>query len=89
MEVFKEVVEKEIDKSRGRLTRLIKYTIGEAKDLIMHCIHQPSSVGYENAKKLLLSRYGDPHNVLATYRKEIKKWPLIKPGDATSFRLFS
>ena len=36
MEVFKEVVEKRIEDPRGRLTRLIKYTTGEAKDLIKH-----------------------------------------------------
>ena len=45
MEVFKEVVEKKIEDSRGRLTRLIKYTAGEAKDLIKHCIQQPFSRG--------------------------------------------
>ena len=31
MEIFKEVVEKRIEDPRGRLTRLIKYTTGEAK----------------------------------------------------------
>ena len=38
MEIFKEVVEKRIEDPRGRLTRLIKCTSGEAKDLIRHCI---------------------------------------------------
>ena len=38
MEIFKEVVEKRIEDPRGRLTRLIKCTSGEAKDLIKHCI---------------------------------------------------
>ena len=53
MEVFKEVVEEKIEDPRGRLTRLIKYTAGEAKDLIKHCIQQPSAEGYENAMELL------------------------------------
>ena len=38
MALFKEVVEKKIDEPRGRLTRLIKYTTGEARDLIKHCM---------------------------------------------------
>ena len=46
------------------------------------------SEGYKNDVELLLIRYGDPLKVLATYRKEIRKWPTIKAGDASSFRLF-
>ena len=88
MEVFKEVVEKKIENPRGRLTRLIKYTAGEAKDLIKHCIQQPSAEGYDNAMELLESRYGDPLKILASYQREIKKWPSIRAGDATAFRQF-
>ena len=51
MEIFKEVVEKRIEDPRGRVTRLIKYTTAEAKDLIKHCIQQPLSKG----TKMLLS----------------------------------
>ena len=87
MEIFKEIVEKRID-PRGRLTRLIKYTNGEAKDLIKHCIQQPLSEGYKNALELLRIRYGDSLKVLTTYRKEIRRWPTIKAGDASSFRSF-
>ena len=78
MEIFKEVVEKRIKDPRGRLTRLIKYTNGEAKDLIKHCIQQPLSEGYTNALELLRIRYGDPLKVFATYRKEKRRWPTIK-----------
>ena len=88
MEVFKEVVEKRIQDPRGRLTRLIKYTTGEAKDLIKHCIQQPTAEGYENAMELLENRYGDSLKILASYRREIKKWPSIRAGDASAFRQF-
>ena len=33
---FREVVEKNVIDARGRLTRLIKYTSGEARELIQH-----------------------------------------------------
>ena len=88
MEIFKEVVEKRIEDPRGRLTRLIKYTTGKSKDLIKHCIQQSLSEGYTNALQLLRIRYGDPLMVLVTYRKEIRRWPTIKAGDASPFRLF-
>ena len=53
MAVFKEAVEKKIEYTRGRLTWLIKYTIGEAKDLIMNYIQLPAKEGYESAKHQL------------------------------------
>ena len=33
-----EVVEKRVDDPRGKLTRLIKYTKGDAKEMIKHCV---------------------------------------------------
>ena len=88
MEIFKKVVEKRIENRRTSLTRLIKDTTGEVKDLAKHCIQQHLSDGYKNDLQLLRIRYGDPLNVSATYRKEIRRWPTIKAGDASSFRLF-
>ena len=37
--MFKEVVERKIESPVGRLTRLIKFTDGETKNLIKYCIH--------------------------------------------------
>ena len=49
--------------------RPIKYTQaqGEAKELIKPCIQQPPEVGYQNARKLLDKRNGDPHRIHASY----------------------
>ena len=32
--------------------------------------------------------YGDPHRIIAAYRKDIKQWPQIKPEDAEVYRKF-
>ena len=88
MASFKEVVEKNVQDDRGRLTRLIKYTSGEARDLIQHCIQLSSSTGYATAKDLLERRYGNSYTVISAYRREIKNWPTVKGGDATGFRKF-
>ena len=53
MAIFKKVVENRIDDSRGRLIMLIKYNKGDAKELVMNCIHQPPREGYQIAKMLL------------------------------------
>ena len=81
--VFEEVVEK-IDDARGRLTRLIKYTDGEPKEMIKPCIQQPANIGYKNARSLLKQKYGNPHSIIAGYRKEIKAWPQLKPADSAA-----
>ena len=83
--MFKEVVERKIMDPVGRLTRLIKFTDGEAKDLIKHCIHLPSESGYDTAVTLLNKRYGNPHSLLACFRKEIKQLVPVRFGDAMSF----
>ena len=38
--------------------------------------------------RLLNNKYGNPHYLLASYRKEIKALPSVKPGDASGFRKF-
>ena len=81
MSVFKEAVEYKTDDPHGRLVRLLKYTEGEASETIKHCIQQPVDNGYDRAKLLLEQYYRDPHRILAAYRKEIKGWPSLKPGD--------
>ena len=88
MASFSEVVENSIQDPRGRLLRLIKYTSGEAKELIKHCIHQPPELGYERAKKLLTRRYGDNHTILAAHRHDLQTWPSLRVGDSSSYQKF-
>ena len=81
------MVEKKVKDPAGRLTRLIKYTHGDAKELIKSCMYD-TEYSYEKAKRLLKSRYGDPHRVLSVYCKELKEWKFIKSGDSVSLRKF-
>ena len=88
MAMFREVVETKVDDPRGKLIRLIKYTSGDARELIKHYIQLPSNEGYKHAKYLLDKVYGDSHKILASYRKEVKNWQPIKFRDSTAFRQF-
>ena len=73
--LFREVVESKVDDPRGKLTRLIKYTSGDARELIKHCIQLPSNEGVvKHAKYLFEKVYGNSHKILASYRKEVKNW---------------
>ena len=72
MMLFHEIVEKRIDNPRGKLTRLIKYTKGDAKEMIKHCVQQPPAEDFRNAKALLERNYGNPYKIMTMYKKEIK-----------------
>ena len=88
IDLFREVVEKWVQDPKGRLLRLLKYKRGEAHDLIKHCLQEPSYTGYSHAQGLFRKRYGDPHTILASYRKEVRNWPKLKFGDGKEFRVF-
>ena len=58
MSISEEMVKSKVNNPIGRLTRLTNYTKGEAKELVKHCIQQPTKVCYDNGKNLLIKRYG-------------------------------
>ena len=70
MSSFKEAVECKIDDPHGRLVQLLKFTDGEAKETIRHCIQQPSEIGYRLAKSLHEDHYGNLHRILAAYQRK-------------------
>ena len=67
--MLNQVVEKKISDQTGRLTRRLMFTGSEAKELIKQCIRLPPETGYETDVRLLNNRYGNPHYLLASYRK--------------------
>ena len=88
--LFCEVVETKIEDPQDGLTRLIKYTVGKAKELIKHCIQLLHDKGYKYAKLSLEKIYGNPNKILFSYRKVVKDWPQVKFGDAKAFwKLFN
>ena len=84
--VFKESVEKVIDDQRGRLTRLIKYTSGEAKELVKPFVHADPSNCYDKAIEMLDAEFGSSHTITCAYLKQLEEWPSIKVTDTVSFR---
>ena len=88
MALFAEIVETKIEEPRRRLARLIKFTTGESRELIKHCIQLPQNRGYQHVRALLERTYGNPHKILSSYQKEIKEWSPLKFGDAKGFRKF-
>ena len=85
---FQEVVEAVVPDQRGRLKRLIKYTTGDAKELIKHLVHADSRNCYGKAIALLDKEYGSTHLISCRYQKirELRQWETIKQHDTVSFK---
>ena len=70
--IFDEVVaSKDID-DQIRLTRLLQYTEGEAKNAIKNCALVGGSAGYKQARDILSSRFGDPHIISQSIMRDLK-----------------
>lgn len=59
MAVFDDTVDKVVSEASTKLTRLLQYTTGKAKDAIQPCAILGGTKGYELAKRILYERYGN------------------------------
>ena len=83
---FKEVVERKIPDERGRYTRLLKFTAGEAKELIKHCIFEEEEECYTRAMDLLEKEFGNKQLVINRYLEKLKAWPKVPLNDAKAYK---
>ena len=88
MALYKEAVENKVVDPKGRLTKLIKFTSGEVKELTQHRNQLADLIGYKQAISLMKRQYDNPQTIVAAYRMEIRKWPLIKSGDSAALEKF-
>ena len=75
-----------IDDQRERLARLMKYTDGDAKELIKHCVHADPLSCFDQVLALLDAEYGSPHKISYAYLQRLHEWPSTELTDAASFK---
>ena len=63
MSVFDELVDRRVNDSQVKLTRLLQYTSGPAKGAIKNCALIGGEDGYVQARNILKNRYGNNHLV--------------------------
>ena len=82
MSVFDETVHsKPVDDSL-KLSRLLQFTEGEAKSSIRHCAIVGGSSGYQQARKILASRFGNGHLIAQRVIDNLKSGkPVVTPSD--------
>ena len=86
---FESQVEARVSANDVRLQYLEQYLEGEPKELIKGCLHLDNHSGYQEAKRLLKDKYGDPYKISNAYIKRINEWPTIRPGDERALDKFS
>ena len=72
--------------SSERLYYLEQFTSGDVKELV-HFL--PPDKGYQEARRLLKSKFGDNYRVLTAHESKALNWAEVKPEDSTSLNRFS
>ena len=72
--LFEESVEKLVKDDKVRLTRLLQYTTGSAKQAIQGCILIDGDSGYKQARDILCQRFGNKHLVVNRILNSLRFW---------------
>ena len=83
MKNFECAIECRVKDNRLRLSYLIQYCTGVAKELIENCVLLNADVGYSRAKELLKQRFGSSHIVSQSCIDTVVNGPALKANDQT------
>lgn len=86
---FQTLIEQRQIPANEKMHYLKKYLGGPVKDVVEHYFLLSSEDAYEEAKKLLEERYGDPFIVANAYRDKLDRWPKINARDGTALQKFA
>ena len=75
--------------SREKLQILTKYLSGTAKVAVENLTMVPLANGYEEARRILSRRFGNPYHVADAFRTKLENFPKISPKDADSLQAYS
>lgn len=78
MAVFDQNVGNHLGNDDAKMSRLLEYTTGEARDAIRKCALIGGSGGYEKARQILKTRFGDQHVVVEKVINDIRRGKAIK-----------
>ena len=63
-------MEKRTDNPREGSNRLLKWTNGNVKHMVEHCIQEPPTMSYcQYAKNILVEKYRNPYHGMETERR--------------------
>ena len=86
---FESMIEAKTASPSSRLYYLVQYTAGDAQELTRSCLAMDSDRGYQEARKLLAKRYGQPYKIASAYVDRVTNGSAIKAEDGTALQSFS
>lgn len=89
VKAFETLIEARTDSDSARLYYLAQYTSGAVQELIQSCSLMDSDKGYQEARRLLKSRYGQPYKIASAYVDKVVNGPQIKSEDGEALQKFS
>ncbi|CAB4009643.1 Hypothetical predicted protein [Paramuricea clavata] len=81
MRNFELNVENRVQETSVKLSFLIQYTSGKAREAIENCVILPADEGYAKAKEILRKNFGQKHIIVRAFVERVTKGPQIKPGE--------
>ncbi|CAB3992200.1 Hypothetical predicted protein, partial [Paramuricea clavata] len=81
MRNFELNVENRVQETSVKLSFLIQYTSGTAREAIENCVILPADEGYAKAKEILRKNFGQKHIIVRAFIERVTKGPQIKPGE--------
>lgn len=89
IKAFEHSIEKKTDNSQDCLYFLEQFTKGKPKELVKGCQYLPPNQGYERAKQLLKTHFGNESKIASSYLEKAYAWPTIKPDDANGLQSYA
>jgi len=86
---FQTLIERKSIPSSEKVHYLRKYLGNEVREVVSNFFLIGTDDAYEEAKRLLDQRYGDPFVVANAFRDKLEKWPKIQSRDGYGLRRFS
>ena len=86
---FENLIERKTNSPSARLYYLVQYTAGQVKELMSSCLSMQDARGYDEARKLLLERYGQPYKIAAAFVDRLTNGPQQKAEDGPGLQRFS
>ena len=74
-------VEFSITDDNVRLSYLIQYCTGKAKEAIENCVILPGPEGYKAAREILRKNFGQRHVIIRSFIDKVVKGPQLKSSD--------
>lgn len=83
------MIANKVDSGKDKLYFLSKYTSGKAHEVVKVFLAWNSDKGYDEARKLLAHRFGNPARVAEACKSILANWPQITEGYSHGLQDFS